>query len=60
MNTYIYDRVQYGWWGKTVVKTIKVRAKTQSDAELKVGSRKDNGKKLRNGDRITYTFNRTE
>lgn len=60
MKSFIYNRVQGGYWGRTVLKTVTVRAKTREDADIKVCARKDNGKRLRNGDRITYDFNCVE
>lgn len=57
MKTFIFDRIQFGYWGRTVTKQIKVRALTAAEAEAKACQRKDFMKTLRNGDRITYQLN---
>lgn len=56
MKTFVFDRVQYGYWGQTALKQITVRAKTYDLAFDMVMARKDFSKRLRNGDSIGYRF----
>lgn len=54
-NTYTFQRFQQGYWGQTpLVKTIKVRAQSQLEAEQIVYARKDFLQRLRNGDTQTW------
>lgn len=59
--TFIFEQVQYGYWGQTVcrdrngdLKRINVKAPSLEEARLKVMKRKDYYKRLRNGDYCTW------
>lgn len=54
METFLFNRVQRGFWGQTILNTIKVKAANEAEAQMKVSERKDYLKRLRNGDTISY------
>lgn len=63
MTEYKFGLIQYGYWGQAPkrdrngrLKQIWVKAPTLADAELIVRQRKDNYKRLRNGDSVSWFF----
>jgi len=54
-NTYRYQRVQGGYWGRTTLdKIISIKAESQAEADLIVAWRKDAHKRLANGDWLSW------
>jgi hypothetical protein len=57
MKTFLYNKIQYGYWGKTIIKSgMKISALDRDTAYYKLSNIKSNGKLLRNGDRIMYVL----
>ena len=57
MTTFTFERIQYGYWGRTSLgKTITVKATTEQEAQTKVNARKDSIVRLRNGDTRGWTL----
>jgi len=55
INTYTFQRFQQGYWGQMpLVKTIKIKAQSQLEAEQIVYARKDFMQRLANGDTQTW------
>lgn len=54
MKSFQINRVQRGYWGQTILRTITIKADSEDEAYCKMDNKKDNGKLLRNGDRIAY------
>ena len=54
-NTYRYQRVQGGYWGRTTLdKQIAIKALSQDEADYLVSQRKDAYKRLANGDWLAW------
>lgn len=56
MPLFIFTRSQTGFWGSTALNEVKVKAEDEAAAWAKMRTRKDFGKCLRNGDRISYSL----
>ena len=51
MEQFTFERIQYGYWGRTRLgKTIKVKAASKVEALTVIGRRKDYIVRLKNGD----------
>lgn len=57
MNTYVFQQEQRGLWGFTLLpKRVAIKAVNEDEAWIKIKLREDFGKRLRNGDIISWNL----